>query len=121
MSNFEKVDVRYVDVRNEKNPSARRTAIGQLCAEDASYLDPLAAVQGHAAINATIGAVQSRFADFAFRLAGPVDGHHDQCRFGWEFGPVGAQVPIGGFDVAVLSDDGKIQAVYGFLDRLPAS
>jgi hypothetical protein len=78
-------------------------------------------VQGHAEIEATMAAVQSRFPGFVFRLAGPVDGHHRQCRFGWELGPAGAQAPIAGFDVAVLTDDGRIEAVFGFLDRVPAA
>ena len=36
-----------------------------------------------------IGAVQQQFPGFSFRLAGPVDGHHNQARFGWELGPDG--------------------------------
>ena len=120
MTTFEQVAGRYIDTWNETDPAARRMAIEQLWANDGRYVDPLAAVQGHAAIDATIAAVQLRFPDFAFRLAGPVDGHHQQCRFGWELGPADAQAPIAGFDVAVLSDDGRIEAVFGFLDRLPA-
>jgi hypothetical protein len=27
---------------------------------------------------------------FTFRLAGAVDGHHNQARFGWELGPAAA-------------------------------
>jgi hypothetical protein len=54
-------------------------------------------------------------------LAGPVDGHHDQVRFSWELGPAGADAPVAGFDVAVVSDDGRIQTVLGFLDRVPAA
>jgi hypothetical protein len=121
MNNFEHVAARYIDIWNETDIAARRTAINQLWAENGRYIDPLAAVQGHAAIDATIATVQSQFPNYAFRLAGPVDGHHQQCRFVWELGPVGAQAPIAGFDVALLSDDGRIEAVFGFLDRLPAN
>jgi hypothetical protein len=56
-----------------------------------------------------------------FRLAGPVDGHHNQARFTWEFGPEGVDAPVVGFDVAVLSHEGKVVAVYGFLDKVPAA
>jgi len=37
--------------------------------------------------------VQEQFPGFRFRLAGAVDGHHDQARFGWEFGPAGGDAP----------------------------
>jgi hypothetical protein len=121
MTDFAEVAARYIDTWNQTDPAARRTAISALWAADGRYVDPLAAVQGHAAIDATIAAAQASFPDFAFRLAGPVDGHHRQCRFGWELGPAGAQAPIAGFDVAVLTDDGRIEAVFGFLDRVPAA
>ncbi len=51
----------------------------------------------------------------------PVDGHHDQCRFSWELGPSGREAPVAGFDVAQIADDGTLQTVLGFLDRVPAS
>jgi hypothetical protein len=54
-------------------------------------------------------------------LAGPVDGHHNQARFGWEPGPAGSPAPIVGFDVAVSDDSGRIQTVLGFLDKVPAT
>jgi hypothetical protein len=65
--------------------------------------------------------VHEQFPDFAFQPAGTVDGHHDQVRFGWELGPQDAvEAPVAGFDVAVLDPSGRISAVYGFLDRVPA-
>jgi hypothetical protein len=63
--------------------------------------------------------VQSQFPGFRFRLAGPVDGHHDQARFTWELGPDGAEAPIAGFDVAETDEAGRIRSVHGFLDRVP--
>ena len=50
-----------------------------------------------------------------------MDGHHDQCRFGWELGPGDGAAPIAGFDVAVVGADGRLAQVLGFLDRVPAS
>jgi hypothetical protein len=41
-------------------------------------------------------------------------------RFGWELGPKGQEALIAGSDVAVLDDDGRIRAVFGFLDRVPS-
>ena len=93
----------------------------QLYAEDARYVDPMGVADGREAIASMIDAVQQQFPGFSFRLAGPVDGHHNQARFGWELGPAGSPAPIVGFDVAVNDDSGRIQTVLGFLDKVPAT
>lgn len=121
MTTYDALAQRYIDTWNETDPSARRAAVAQLYAEDARYVDPLAAAEGREAIAAMIGAVQDQFPGFVFRLAGPVDGHHNQARFGWELGPDGADAPIVGFDVTVIDGDGRIQTVLGFLDKVPAA
>ena len=120
MTNFDELAQRYIDTWNETDASARRAAVDQLYTEDARYVDPLAAADGREAIAAMIGAVQEQFPGFVFRLVGPVDGHHDQARFGWELGPAGAEPPIIGFDVAVTDGSGRIETVLGFLDKVPA-
>jgi hypothetical protein len=121
MTKYDELAQRYIDTWNETDPDARRVAVDQLYTEDARYVDPLAAAEGREAIAAMIGAVQEQFPGFVFRLAGPVDGHHNQVRFGWELGPVGADAPIVGFDVAVSDDEGLFQTVLGFLDKVPAA
>jgi SnoaL-like domain len=121
MTTYDELAQRYIDTWNETDPDARRAAVDQLYTEDVRYVDPLAAAQGHEAIAAMIGAVQEQFPGFVFRLAGPVDGHHNQARFGWELGPAGAEAPIVGFDVAVSDGEGRLQTVLGFLDKVPAA
>jgi hypothetical protein len=121
MNQYEDVASRYIASWNETDPTARRTTLEGLWAGDGRYSDPLADVQGVDDIEATIAAVQGQFPSFRFRLVGPVDGHGTQCRFAWELGPEGADAPVAGFDVAVLTPDGKLQTVLGFLDRVPAA
>lgn len=121
MTTYDTIAKRYIDAWNLTDPDARRAAVDELYADDARYIDPLAVAEGREAISATIGAVQQQFPGFEFRLAGPVDGHHNQARFGWELGPAGQPAPIVGFDVAVTDDDGRIRSVFGFLDRVPAT
>lgn len=121
MSAFDELAQRYIAAWNETDPAARRKAVNDLYSPDARYVDPMAVAQGREAITATIEAVQGRFPGFVFRLAGPVDAHHDQVRFSWELGPVGEQAPIVGFDVVVADEKGRLQNVLGFLDKIPAA
>lgn len=121
MTTFQELAQRYITVWNETDPAARRAAVEELYTDDARYVDPLGVAEGRDAIAATIGAVQAQFPGFVFRLAGPVDAHHDQGRFAWELGPAGEpEAPIAGFDVAVTDGRDRLRTVLGFLDRVPA-
>jgi hypothetical protein len=121
MTTYDELAQRYIDTWNETDELARQAAVAALYAEDARYVDPLAVAEGRAAIAATIGAVQGQFPGFRFRLAGPVDGHHDQARFCWELGPDGGEAPVAGFDVATTDAQGRLTSVLGFLDRVPSA
>jgi len=121
MNDFDMIAKRYIDSWNEQDPIVRSAAVGELWAEDGRYVDPLAVAEGREAIAATIGAVQAQFPGFTFRLAGPVDGHHDQVRFSWELGRPGDEALVVGFDVAVLDAEGRLSMVLGFLDKVPTA
>lgn len=112
---------RYIAAWNESDAKARRAAVDVLFSDDATYVDPVASAEGPEALTALIGAVQEQFGGFTFRLAGTVDGHHNQLRFGWELGPAAGPAPVVGFDVAVIDEAGRIRSVLGFLDRVPAA
>ncbi|MDG6104725.1 nuclear transport factor 2 family protein [Dactylosporangium aurantiacum] len=120
MSEYEKLAQRYIDVWNETDPTARRAAIDALFTEDVTFVDPMAAVRGQDEVDWMIGGVQSQFPGFVITLLGTVDGHHAQARFGWEMGLPGQEAPVAGFDVVTLAEDGRIDRVLGFLDRVPA-
>lgn len=110
---------RYLACWNETDGEARRALIAEHWAEQASYTDPIVDVRGHAAIDATIAAVQAQFPDFVFTPAGGLDAHHRQARFTWGLGPANGEPLIVGFDVIVLDDAGRFHAVLGFLDKVP--
>ena len=110
---------RYIEGWNETDALRRRVLIEEVYAEHAVYTDPMVQARGWEAIDATIAAVQSMFPGHVFRLAGPVDAHHDMARFHWHLAAPGADEPLViGFDVAQL-DDGRIRQVLGFLDKVP--
>jgi hypothetical protein len=113
---------RYLEVWNEADPDARRSAITGLWAENARYVDPLADVEGHERISDLIGAVQTQAPGHVFRLLDGVDAHHDVMRFGWKLVPEAGGQPVAiGFDVAVTDEKGRIATVVGFLDKTPGA
>ena len=111
---------RYVAAWNETDPERRRALIAETWTEDAGYLDPLMAGEGHAGIDAMIAGVQDHFPGHRFRRTGAVDAHHDRVRFGWELGPEGGPALAGGLDVGVLDGD-RLRSITGFLDVAPAA
>ncbi|MEU7896614.1 nuclear transport factor 2 family protein [Nonomuraea sp. NPDC049152] len=122
MTDYTGVVERYLAAWNETDADARAKLVADLWTEGGGYTDPLAAVTGHEAISAVIGAAQGMFPGFVFTSGGPVDGHHNLVRFTWNAGPAGTGEPVVvGFDVAVLDEDGRITQVHGFLDKVPAS
>ncbi len=121
MSDFDTVVARYLAAWNETDPDRRRAAVTDVCAADVRYVDPLAAVEGHAALDGLIGAVQGQFPGLVFTLGGPVDAHHQQARFTWLLGPAGQEPVAVGFDVVELGPDSRIRTVLGFIDRAPAA
>ncbi|MFJ8543395.1 nuclear transport factor 2 family protein [Streptomyces sp. NPDC093586] len=117
---------RYFEAWNA-GTEARDKAVAAAWTADGRYTDPLADVRGHEQIAAVITAAHEQFPGYVFRLSGAVDGHHDTARFSWELvneagGPPagGGSAPVAGSDVVVLDGEGRIRAVYGFLDRVPA-
>lgn len=111
---------RYLDAWNERDAAARRAIIDEIWAPGGTYTDPLAEVAGRDGIDAAIAAVQAQFPEFVFRPGGPVDAHHELARFTWELGPEGGEALVVGFDVALFDGEGRIHAVLGFLDKVPA-
>ena len=120
MDDPQDIATRYLACWNERDPGHRRALLAALWTEDATYLDPLMRAGGHDGIAALIEGVQARFPDFRFAPAGRADGFADRVRFSWSLGPEGGEAPVAGTDFAELAADGRLRAVTGFLDRVPA-
>ncbi|WP_059005724.1 nuclear transport factor 2 family protein [Streptomyces specialis] len=95
-------------------------AVADAWTEEGTYTDPLSDVRGHEEIAGLIEAVHQQFPGFRFRPLGTVDGHHRTARFGWELVSPDGAAPVAGFDVISIAEDGRIEGVSGFLDRVPA-
>ena len=121
MADIKQVAKRYIELWNERVPNRRREMLTANWTSDASYVDPLMSGDGHDGVDALISGVQQKFPVFRFSLIGEPSGFGDRVRFSWGLGPEGVDSPIKGTDFAVLSGDGRIKSITGFLDQVPAA
>ena len=122
MSDLTTTVTQYLDIWNEADADKRAAAIAELFTADAPYIDPLAAVEGHAGFAAVVAGARDQFKGLSFELHGAIDAHHNQARFQWGLVTAPGTEPVAiGFDVLVTNEQGKIQGVYGFLDKVPAA
>ena len=110
----------YLDTWNARTDAEKKEILERHWSADATYVDPLAEVNGLESIGGIIDAVHTQFPDFVFSLVSEPDSHHAQTRFQWGLGLADAEPIIIGFDVITVDEDGRIRTVVGFLDRVPA-
>lgn len=111
----------YLAVWNESDPGERRRMLAEQWSAEANYVDPLMAATGHSDIAAMVEGARTQFPGFGFKLTCEPDGHGDFVRFSWGAGPEGGDTLIDGTDVVKLDSNGRIAAVVGFLDKVPAA
>jgi hypothetical protein len=122
MSSVNETVIGYIAAWNETDAERRRQIIARTWVEDGSYHDAHREGAGHAAIDAMIAAAQQSFAGYRFRLSSGIEVHHDRVRFSWGAGGTPeAPLYFGGTDFAVLAPDGRLRAVTGFTDAVPAA
>ena len=112
---------RYIAVWNETDSARRRALIEETWADDASYVDPLMASNGHEGIDAMIGAVHERFPQHRFRLSTKADGFGNYVRFSWDLVAPGGEAIVKGSDFGVVDAAGRLKSVTGFLDAAPGA
>jgi SnoaL-like protein len=107
----------YIAMWNEPTAERRREIIVRTWSDDATYLDPIMAGDGHAGIDAMVAGAQQRSPGHRFELSAGPDAHHDRVRFAWRLvGENGGDPVAAGVDFATLADDGRLRAVTGFLE-----
>ena len=107
----------YIAAWNEPDGGERRELIAQTFTDDATYLDPLMSGEGADGLDQMIAGAQAAYPGHRFTLKNGPDQHHDRVRFSWLLH--GADGPVaGGTDFAVVADDGRLEAVTGFLDAV---
>lgn len=120
MSDIAPLIDRYIAAWNEADDDLRRDLIAGTWTEAATYVDPMMSSAGHDGIDAMIRGVQTRFPSFRFSLVS-LDAYGDKVRFSWALGPAGSPSVVEGTDFAQVSEDQRLAAVTGFLDKVPAA
>ena len=110
---------RYLEAWNETDANVRRGLIDDFWAKDSTFVDPVMSGAGPSGMDACIAGVHQRFPGFRFRMIGQADGFSDFVRLSWGLGPAGEDAPVKGTDFLALRD-GRVAAVTGFFDQVPA-
>jgi hypothetical protein len=106
------------DVFGENDPVRRRKAIDEIYNEDCVFYEPSGAYHGRDEIHRIAGVIKATHPDFRYQpLAEPEElGNAGRAR--WVSGPPGGAPAYAGTDF-IIARDGRIAAVYLFLDKLP--
>lgn len=103
------------EVFGEGDAARRRAAIKQLYIEDCVVDVPQGVFAGHDALDKLAADARAKHPDFVYTPRGAPQAVHYAGRLAWSSGPPGKKPDYTGEDVIVVRN-GKIAALYGFLD-----
>ena len=106
----------YFQAWNENDEGKRRAHLEAGWAEDATYTDPSAHVEGHDALVAHIGGFLSdpQYDGFSIVRVSAIDIHHSVFRFQWEMRDAEGNTVVPGIDYGEFNEEGKITKIVGF-------
>ena len=107
------------EVFGEGDPVRRRASIKQLYTEGCVLYVPSGALVGHDALDKFAGDLRATHPDFVYTPHGAPQVLHNSGRLAWGSGPKGHAPAYTGVDFIIVRD-GKIAALYVYLDAPPA-
>jgi len=107
------------EVFGEGDAARRRTAIDELYIEDCELSVPPGVFVGHEALDKFAGDLRATHPHFVYTPHGEPQALHNAGRLAWGSGPSGELPDYTGMDVIIVRD-GKIAALYVFLDSAPS-
>jgi len=108
---------RYCAAWGEDDALRRTRLLQDVWAEDATYTDPLAHVEGRANLVIHIGIMRQQFPGATIVRTSAIDRHNHCARFAWKLEqPQGGALPEG-VDVVTFAD-GRLQSIVGFFGAL---
>ena len=108
-----------LEVFGEGNATRRRAAIEELYTEDCVLYAPPGIFVGPEALDKFAGDLRATHPHFVYTPHGEAQALHNAGRLAWGSGPRGESPSYTGLDVVVVRD-GKIAALYVFLDSVPS-
>jgi hypothetical protein len=111
---------KHLSLWSEADEAKRTPVISEIYTTDIHFVDPFFTISGQPQISACIADLLKQNSGYVFRMAGPVEAHHNVAYVGWEFGPATAPATVTGRDFFVLADE-RIQTIYTFIDGLTSS
>jgi hypothetical protein len=107
------------DVFGENDPARRRAAIDEIFTEDSVFYDPTRGVhRGRDEIDRIAGAIRATHPDFRYQPIAEPEELGNGGRIQWISGRPGEAPAYAGTDF-IIAQDGRIAALYLFLDKLP--
>ena len=107
------------EVFGEGDATRRRAAIEKLYTEDCVLYVPPGTFVGHDALDKFAGDLRATHPQFVYTPHGVPQALHNAGRLAWGSGPRGETPDYTGLDVIIVRD-GKIAALYVFLDSVPS-
>lgn len=107
------------EVFGEGDAARRRAAISELYTEDCELYAPPGAFVGREALDKFAGDLRATHPHFVYTPHGEPQALHNAGRLAWGSGPSGEPADYTGTDVIIVHD-GKIAALYVFLDSAPS-
>ena len=104
------------EVFGEGDAKRRRAAIDELWTENAALYVPPGVVVGRDAIDKFAGDLRATHPHFVYTPTGEPQALHNAGRLAWGSGPRGEAPGYTGWDVIIV-EDGRIAALYVFLDQ----
>jgi hypothetical protein len=99
------------EVFGEGDPAHGRAAISELYTKDCTVLLPIGRYVGHEALDQVAGELRAGHPSFVYTPHSAPQAVQDGGRISWGSGPAGLDV--------IIVRDGKIAALFVFLDSLP--
>jgi hypothetical protein len=106
------------EVFGEGDAARRRAAIEELYTEDCVLYVPPGIFAGAAALDKFAGDLRATHPHFVYTPHGEPQALHNAGRLAWGSGPRGQPPNYTGLDVVIVRE-GKIAALYVFLDSVP--
>jgi len=107
------------EVFGEGDAARRRAAIDELYTEDCVVYAPPGEFVGRESLDKFAGDLRATHPNFSYTPHGEPQSLHNAGRLAWGSGPSGRTPDYTGLDVIIVRD-GKIAALYVFLDSMPS-